>query len=313
MPGPAGPPGPPGPAGVLAPPESIEITGAALDAHTTLASPVLQTIITGQGGNAATAQDLIAQLDAANVENAIVVSRAYDASMMTNDNDIIVENNYVSDEVSRFPERLVGFCGINPLRLSAPGEVDRCLDRPGMVGVFISLSGSQVNMADPQNIAAINRTFDRIQGRGAPVLLQSGTRLGLTLSSEGFANLVNILASHPDVRVAHAQCAGLTDDQRIENWLSAFRATPGLNPENHFVEVSSCLQFYESAPLAKRDLMVWRLKQWGLERVLIGSDYFNLGPVQTPAEALQSLEQYPFTQAEVDTITGNDGSAWLGQ
>lgn len=312
MPGPAGPPGIPGPAGGLTLPENIELTGAALDAHTTVASPILQAIISGQGGNTATAADLIAQMDSANVEKAVVVSRAYDASVVTSDNDVIAENNYVSDEVSRFPERLVGFCGVNPLRLSAPGEVDRCLDRPGMIGIFIHLPASQVNMTDPQNITAINRTFDRIQDRNAPVLLYAGTRLGLPLSSDGFANLVNILANHPGVRVAHAHCAGLSDDQRIESWLAAFMTTPGLNSENHFVEVSSCLQFYEDAPLTRRELIAWRLKEWGLDRVLLGSDYFNLGSTRTLADALQSLEQYPFTQDEVDTITSNDGSTWLG-
>lgn len=34
-------------------------------------------------------------------------------------------------------------------------------------------------------------------------------------------------------------------------------------------------------------------------------------PRATPAEALETLASYPFTQDEIDTILGNDGSTWL--
>jgi hypothetical protein len=72
------------------------------------------------------------------------------------------------------------------------------------------------------------------------------------------------------------------------------------------------LTFHADAPLAERELMVWRLRKWGIDHVLFGSDYFVLFG-DTPKEALATLTKYPFTQAELDTILSNDGSAWLGR
>ena len=54
---------------------------------------------------------------------------------------------------------------------------------------------------------------------------------------------------------------------------------------------------------------MWRLKTWGLERVLFGSDYRMVAPVETPQEAVETLTKYPFTQKEIDIILSND--AWV--
>ena len=75
--------------------------------------------------------------------------------------------------------------------------------------------------------------------------------------------------------------------------------------------MSACLKFYKDAPLAKRELIVWRLKTWGLERLLFGSDYMMVAPVETPKEALETLTKYPFTQEEFDIVLSNDAWVWL--
>ncbi|MFQ6029294.1 MAG: amidohydrolase family protein, partial [Dehalococcoidia bacterium] len=95
-------------------------------------------------------------------------------------------------------------------------------------------------------------------------------------------------------------------------WLHGMAATPPVfRQENFYVEVSACLKFYRDAPLAKRELLVWRLKKWGLDRVFFGSDYLMVAPAETPKETLETLRKYPFTQEEIDLILSNDASAWL--
>jgi hypothetical protein len=123
-------------------------------------------------------------------------------------------------------------------------------------------------------------------------------------------NLATILGAHPTVRIAHAHCAGNTDDDTIETWLRFGSA--GYNLETSYVDISACLAFYADAPLAHRELIVWRLRKWGIKNVLFGSDYFAFFG-ETPQETLDILTQYPFTQKELDAILNNDGSAWLGQ
>jgi predicted TIM-barrel fold metal-dependent hydrolase len=169
-----------------------------------------------------------------------------------------------------------------------------------------------VDLTNDQHVTALSAVFDKAQEHGAPVLMHVGDPLGLPLDADGFSNLANIIATHPDVRVLHGHCAGLTDDQNIEIWLGGMVAIPPVfKPDNFFVEGSACLKFYRDAPLAKRELIVWRLRKWGLDRVFYGSDYLMIAPAETPQEALETLIQYPFTQQEIDLILSNDASAWL--
>jgi predicted TIM-barrel fold metal-dependent hydrolase len=178
-----------------------------------------------------------------------------------------------------------------------------------MVGVKIHMAGSGIDMTNEEHVAALSAVFDRVQERDVPVLMHVGTEYGLEIDTVGFTNLALVLDAHPDVRIVLAHCAGPRDDQGIEAWIRN-----GLVTENLYVDESACLQYFRDAPLAQRELIVWRFRQWGIERVLFGSDYLMVDPSsgEPPQQAIETLLQYPFTQEEIDTILSNDGSAWLG-
>jgi predicted TIM-barrel fold metal-dependent hydrolase len=288
--------------------KSLVATGAAIDVHTHVASQTLADFFTGGGVPAVGADELVARLDEANVQRAIILSGAYFG--LRDDFNVIPENDYIAAEVAKYPDRLIGFCGINPLFDSALDEIDRCLGLPGMIGIKLHLEGSGVDMANQRHVRKLAAVFDRIAERDAPVLIHVADPGGLPLTGRAFANLAAVLDGHPTVRVAHAHCAGNTDDDTIETWLRVGRS--GYNPETSYVDVSACLAFHADAPLAQRELMVWRLRKWGIDHVLFGSDYFAFEG-ETPAETLDILTKYPFTQEELDTILANDGSTWLGQ
>ncbi|HRW07012.1 MAG TPA: amidohydrolase family protein [Caldilineaceae bacterium] len=286
----------------------LHANGAALDVHTHIASQALADLMTGGGVLAPGADDLVAKLDEAHVKRAVILSGAYFA--LPDDSNVIPENDYIAAEVGKFPDRLIGFCGINPLFDSALAEIDRCLGLPGMVGIKLHLEGSQVDLTDENHVEKLNAVFDRIAALDAPVTMHISEPNELPLSGQSFANLAAILDAHPTVRVAFAHCAGHADDDAIELWLRLHNS--GYYPETSFVDVSACLAFHVDAPLAQRELMVWRFRKWGIDHVLFGSDYFAFFG-ETPQETLDILIKYPFTQQELDTILNNDGSAWLGQ
>ena len=289
--------------------------GAALDVHTHVASPALTelfSVFAGEDLVPATADDLIARLDEGNVRRAVILSLGYLGAPVgwTDPANMAAENDFVAAEVARHPDRLIGFCGINPAGEGAADEIDRCLGLPGMVGVKFHLEGSGVNLTDPAHVAGLGAVFDRVAERDAPVLMHVADERGYSLDNQRFAALSEILLAHPTVRVAHAHCANWIDDHGIETWLRLPRS--GYNPETSYVDVSACLRFYSDAPLSHRELLVWRLRKWGIGHVLFGSDYFAADGA-TPREALETLTLYPFTQEELDTILSNDGSEWLGR
>jgi len=285
--------------------------GAALDVHVHIASQLLVDMFTGGGVPAAGADDVVARLDEGGVERAVILSAAYFGKTVgfVEDTNVVAENDFVAAEVAKYPDRLIGFCGINPLYASAVNEIDRCLALPHMAGIKLHLEGSGVDMRKAEDVAALAAVFDRIAALDAPVLIHVADPYGLPLDPEAFANLSKVLVSHPTVRVAHAHCAGNTDADTIEAWLRV--GNSGYSPETSFIDVSACLAYYSDAPLAQREVLVWRLRKWGIGHVLFGSDYFALFG-DTPAATLAALAKYPFTQDELDTILANDGSEWLG-
>lgn len=84
-----------------------------------------------------TAADLVAQLDAAGIRRAVVLSTAYlfeQPSRQVADahEKVSAENDWTSREVAQYPDRLIGFCALNPLKDYAVAELDRCAADPNL-------------------------------------------------------------------------------------------------------------------------------------------------------------------------------------
>ncbi len=302
-----GPPGPEGPKGQgVQAPVDLVVSGAAIDVHTHLMSQALTDGLTGGGVPASTADDLIARLEEANVQKAVVMSLGYWG--LPDDSNMAPENDFVAAEVAKYPDRLIGFCGINPLYGSAASEIDRCVALPGMVGIKLQLPSSGVDWENDEHVLAVSAVLDKARELDVPVLMHVSAP---PLDSEATLNVFQVLGTHPDVRLAIAHAGGDLDWE-LEAYLIGSQTTPQLlHLENFYLDLSAHLDLYRDAPLSKREVIVWRLRKWGLERVLFGSDYLMLAPVETQQEALETLSKYPFTQEEIDLILSNDGSAWL--
>jgi predicted TIM-barrel fold metal-dependent hydrolase len=290
-------------------PIPLKASGAAIDVHTHLLSA--ETVVNGYGAPAGTpasdADDLINRLDEANVQRAVIQSIAYNSFQ-----DSVwmkTEHDWVAAEVAKYPDRLIGFCGINPLLGSAVlVEIDRCIDELGFRGVKLHLPASGLDLRQPKHAAALSVVFDKARERGVPVLLHVSS---VPLDADSMMILYRILGTYSDVRVLLAHCGGVGDEQ-MEMFLIPFETVPPvLSRDNLFMDISFCQKLYKEAPLSRRESIVWHLRWWGLERVFFSSDYLMVAPVETPKEALNTLTRYPFTQEEIDLILSNDASAWL--
>jgi predicted TIM-barrel fold metal-dependent hydrolase len=278
--------------------------GASLDAHTHLISQPLLDGLTGGGVSTGGAEDLIAQLDAANVEKAVVLSLGY--WTLPDDSNMAEENDFTAAEVAKFPNRLIGFCGINPSYDSALNEIDRCLSHPNMLG--IKLQGGDYDWTDPSQVSAISAVLGKAGEIGAPVLLHVSAA---PLDSEAIMNVFETLAANQDTRIVLAHAGGSADWETEIYLIPQYLVPPLIDSRNLYMDLSASLQFYQDAPLSKREVMVWRYRKWGIKKLFFGSDYLKIAPQQTPTEALETLTRYPFTQEELDIILSNDGTAWL--
>ena len=309
--GPPGPQGAEGPAGAAGPGgmPAAENRGAAMDARAHPLSAAAGKIMLNKVIPASGADELIALLDEANVKKAMLASFGFHAKAAPSNAASSAENDFTAKEVAKYPDRLIGFCGINPLYSGPLKEIDRCLTLDGMVGIKLQIPASGVDLTNADHVTSLFAVFAKAEEHDAPVQLHTHTPSEPPMDASATANLAAIINAHPDVRVLHSHCGGYIEDS-WQVWLDTMRP----NPDTSFLDLSGCLNVFEDAPISKRELIVWMLRRWGIERILWSSDHLVLrGPDSpfTPLGALNTLSKYPFTQEEMDLIRDNDASAWL--
>jgi predicted TIM-barrel fold metal-dependent hydrolase len=262
-----------------------------------------------------TADDLIRLLDEAGVERAVVLSVAY---QFGNPNRppvadeyarVRAENDWTSRQVARFPGRLRGMCGVNPLREYAPSEIQRCAQDPHVAsGIKLHFGNSDVDLDDTQHVARVRAVFRAANENGMAIVvhMRSSVTMRRPYGARQARVVVDLLASAPDVPVQIAHLAGAGDyaDPTIDEALAVFiEAIAGDDPRmaNVYFDVSSVARPGQSASQA--ELIATRIRQLGLERVLYGSD--GAVPGNTPEEALARFRALPLTAAELRTIESN--------
>src|SRR5688500_12681762 len=139
----------------------------AADHHQHLFSPALAELSSSpeRKFEPLTAKDLIAHLDAAGIKRAVVLSTAYmwgrPNRKIENEYDKVrAENDWVSTEVARYPQRLTGVCGVNPLKEYALEELARCARDPNLRhGVKLHFGNSDVQVENPEHRAKMKEFF----------------------------------------------------------------------------------------------------------------------------------------------------------
>src|SRR5438105_4613038 len=107
-----------------------------------------------------TASELVAFLDEAGIRRALVLSVAYqfgNPNRPAAENEyakVRAENDWTSQQVARFPDRLRGFCGFNPLLDYALRELARCAQDPRLhYGIKLHFGNSDVDLDNPEHVA----------------------------------------------------------------------------------------------------------------------------------------------------------------
>ena len=265
-----------------------------------------------------TARDLVALLDAAGIRRAVVLSQAYAfgnpnrATPVRNERErVIEENDWTSGQVAQFPDRLVGFCGVSPLRDYALEEIARCANDPHLrAGLKLHFGNSDVDVENPQHVEKLRAVFRAASDRRMAIVIHirptiSQQRPYGAVQARAFID--NVLPSAADsvVQIAHLGGAGGYDDPTVDEALGVYAdAIAAKDPRlaRVYFEVSGVAGVGEWR--AKADRIAARIRQLGLSRILYGSDS-AVGPGRKPAEAWASFRELPLTDAEFREIAAN--------
>lgn len=263
------------------------------------------------------ASDLVALLVSAGIHRAVVLSIAYQFS---NPNKppiadeyahVRAENDWTSHQVGHFPDRLRGFCSVNPLKDYAIKEVARCAKDPHLhYGLKLHFGNSDIDLGNPQHIQRLRHVFREANKYRMAIIVHMRSSVTLRRpygadQARIFLNELLPLAPDVPVQIAHLAGAGAYDDPLVDQALAVFVdavAKQDRRMTHVYFDVSGVVGYGNWAE--KAGLIATRIRQLGVTRVLYGSDGFGGGNL-APREAWAAFLQLPLSDAEFHTIANN--------
>ena len=236
----------------------------------------------------ATAEQLIVAMDEAQVDMAVALGIGW------TDRDMAREaNDYVVRSVKRFPDRLVGFCSVNPSwGDEAIREAERCAEA-GVKGIGELHPDTQG--FDLGSKGAMEPLMEAAKALGLIILIHSSEPVGHTYPGKGKTTpdkLYNFIVSFPENIVVFAHWGG------------------GLPFYTLMPEVAEALSnvYYDTAAsplLYRREIFPAALQLIGPERILFGTDFPLLGH----RRLLEQVDEAPIShESKVSILSGNAGA-----
>jgi uncharacterized protein len=236
------------------------------------------------------ASDTIAMMDAQEVDKSIIFGFPWRTA------DTFKRNNdYILEAVARYPDRLIGFCCLDPMHRDAPAEVERCLGA-GLSGVGeLAFYESDIHAGcleslDP--IMALAKSFD------CPVMLHTNEPVGHHYPGKSPNTLAQIAAlvqrfSENRIILAH--------------WGGGLFFYALLKKQMREVLAKVWFDTAASPYLYHPDIYRLALEIAGPDKILLGSDF----PLLKPQRYFKEMEQAGLTAAQRQAVCGDNAARVL--
>ena len=258
---------------------------------------------------------LLGLLDQAGIRRGVVLSMGYSYGderkkipEASRDGLTVQENNWTSQQTVQSHGRLVGFCGVNPLRNGATAEIERCLRLPGMIGVKLHFANSGVSLRNPAHVARLQQIFALANAHHAPIVVHMRARTGSPYGAEDAQLFIDkLLPAAPDivVQVAHLAGSGLFPPD-AEAAMKVFAAAIARqDPRTRNLYFDQCTVAEPSSTSADGARIAAVIRSVGARRVFFGSD-FPTADNPAPGAAWEIFKaKVPLTPAEMRQIALN--------
>jgi len=298
-------------------PASLAAQASVIDYHQHLFSPGAAALVTGNPSSPGiSARDVIALLDSAGIQRAIVLSVAYTwgkASRSPVDNEyehVREENDWTAQQVAPYPNRLRAFCSFNPLKSYALEELARCSKDPQLHhGLKLHFGNSDVDLDNPENVAQVRKVLAAANGYRMAIVVHMRTSVDNKRkygAEEARVFLNELLPAAPDVPVQIAHLAGAggfeaATDSALGVFVDAI-ARRDARMKNVWFDATVVVRPGTTPDELKR--IAARIRQVGVERVLYGSDA-AASPLTYPRAGWEAFRRLPLSQAEFRVIASN--------
>ena len=300
---------------MLPPKQSAEAPLA--DYHQHLFSPAAGALVTGNPNSPGIdARNLIALLDSAGIRRALVLSVAYTwgkASRVPVENEydhVKAENDWTSQQVAQYPDRLRAFCSLNPLKPYALDELARCSKDPQLhYGLKLHFGNSDVDLDNPNDVAQVKKVFKAANSYHMPIVVHMHTSIDKQRkygADEARVFLNELLPAAPDIPVQIAHLGGAGGyDAATDAALSVFTdaiAKHDARMKKVWFDVAVVVRSGTSTDELQK--IAGRIREIGVKRVLYGSDAAT-NALAYPKAGWAAFKRLPLTVAEFGVIANN--------
>lgn len=256
-----------------------------------------------------TVDDLLADMDAAGVRKAWMMSTGYlaESPMMVPPRPDAAQlvhagNAFTVMQARSHPDRLVAFIGVNPLTPTALSEIARWKDDPCATGVKIHLTNSGVDLRDPADVAHLAAVFRAAAQAHMPILIHMRTRAEDYGAQDVRIFLDQVLphAAGVPVIIAHSGGWGGLDENTwsaMQGFADAIAESPELKRNLYFDLAQTFKTDTPDADLARLVVMMRRI---GMDRFVPGSDWPFSGPLDGYLNA--DMARLPLTHFEAEQV-----------
>ena len=284
------------------------------DYHEHLLSPAVARIL-GQP-KPFLARDLIAEMDAAGIRRAVILSLAYQFGNPNRPRvedeyaQVRRENDWTAEQAKEYPGRLVVFCGVDPLRDYALAEIDRCSHDPNLrTGLKLHFGNSDVDLDNPEHVRKLRQVFHSADIHHMAIVVHLHPNFDHhrpygAKEAQIFLSEVLPAAPHIPVQIAHLAGSGGYDDPATDAALLVFigaitQHDPRVSHLYFDISGVAGLGDWEN----KKQLIVSRIRQVGVRRILFGSD--GAWTSFTPLRAEEAFRELPLSREEFRAIDNN--------
>ncbi|MFN3325571.1 MAG: amidohydrolase family protein [Bryobacteraceae bacterium] len=257
---------------------------------------------------------LVAMLDAAGVQRAVVLSNAYyfdglitvlrPGSSANVHDQVRAENDWTAEQVARFPDRLTAFCSFNPLADHAMDELERCARNPIFKGFKLHFGTSGVDVLERRQVERLVQLFTALNRAGKPVLAHLAASPAYS-GEHSRIFLDEVLPAAPDIPVIIAHLWGGAGyvDEALEVYADAVAAGHPAARNLYFDLAQIAMVEGRSEENLRR--ITHRMRQIGFDRLLWGAD--GAAPPGMPPRAVWEdfRAKMPLTDEEFRMIAGN--------
>jgi predicted TIM-barrel fold metal-dependent hydrolase len=157
--------------------------------------------------------------------------------------DVKKENNYLAIQCARYPERLIGFFSVNPLKEYAIKEVDRCYDELKLPGLKLHFTNSDVDLTNPEHLKKIQELFSHSAKRGIPILLHFRSNNPAFGKKDAEILINEVIAKTPELKLQIAHLGGwggfdTVTEEIIETFIKEYEKNKNLDKSNIVFDLS---------------------------------------------------------------------------